>query len=241
MNLRKFHPTRRRLIQALLLAGGATPAMLAMVRLAGANSDVPVIPGVQEFKGIFKINGRIPRIHQVVKPGDVVSTGRNGSGIIIIGQHAYMIRENAELEFYAEDFEITEEGQVSGLIRVASGAVLSVFGKTSTRIETPFATIGIRGTACYVDVTPTRTYACVCYGKADLVGAGDNKLLETVKTTHHDSPRYIYKRGARKRIETAPVIDHTDIELRLLEKLVNRRPLFDKRSKREKSDSNDSY
>lgn len=228
MNLQKFHPTRRRLIRALLLGGAMAPAMMTMVRLASANSQVPIVPGVQEYTGKFRLNGRVPRIHQKVKPGDVVTTGKNGSGIIIIGQHAYMIRENAELEFYAEDFEQTKEGDVSGLIRVASGAVLSVFGKTQTRIETPMATIGIRGTACYVDVKPKRTYACVCYGKADLIGSGDNRLLETVTTTYHDSPRYIYAPGAKKRIEPAPVLDHTDDELRLLEKLVNRHPRFDR-------------
>ncbi|MBL4614715.1 MAG: hypothetical protein JKY27_07575, partial [Magnetovibrio sp.] len=112
-------------------------------------------------------------------------------------------------------------------IKLAAGAMLSVFGKTQSSIITPQATIGIRGTACYVDVQAQRTYACVCYGKADLGSSISGALLETVKTQHHDSPRYIYPPDGPVQIERAPVINHTDVELRMLEALVNRRPLFD--------------
>ena len=230
MNLQEFHPTRRALIRALLMAGGFAPAMLYLLQTANANSKVPVIPGFQEINGDVRLNGKKPNIHQLVSLGDVVTTGAGASTIIIIGQHAYMMRENAEIEFYGEDFAQSPEGleeTVSGIIKIISGAVLSVFGKTDTTISTPLVSIGIRGTACYVDSMPDRTYACVCYGKANLVGAGDNRQLETVSTTYHDAPRYIYKAGSKKRIEVAPVINHSDIELRLLEKLVNRRPPFD--------------
>ena len=227
MNLNKIHPTRRSLIRALLLGAGLTPIMLHTLRTASGNSKVPVIPGFQEINGTVRLNAKPPTLHQQVMPGDVVSTGAKSSAIIIIGQHAYMMRENAEIEFYAEDFKQTPEGDVSGVIKIISGAVLSVFGKTNTTILTPLASIGIRGTACYVDSAPDRTYACLCYGSAELSGS-DGKHLETVSTTHHDSPRFIYPLGKGARIEKAPVINHKDDELRLLEKLLNRRPLFDR-------------
>ena len=231
--LSRFHPSRRELVRALLLAGGLAPVMMALVRGAGANSQVPVVPGVQEFEGDFRVNGALAKVGQSVRPGDVVTTGANGSGIIIIGLHAYTIRENSEIEFYAEDFVEDESGAVSGTIKILSGAVLSVFGNTNTTIQTPVANIGIRGTACYVDASdPGRTYACVCYGRGELSAASDGRHLETVVTTYHDSPRYIYAPGGPKRIAVAKVIDHTDAELRLLEMLVNRRPPFDRAGKK---------
>jgi hypothetical protein len=95
--------------------------------------------------------------------------------------------------------------------------------------------VGIRGTACYVEAYKDRTYACVCYGRGELSGTEDKKPLETVITTHHDSPRLIYPKGAATRIEVAKVVDHTDDELRLLEALVNRKPPFDSRFKRDSS------
>jgi hypothetical protein len=113
--------------------------------------------------------------------------------------------------------------------------MLSVFGQTHTDIVTPFATVGIRGTACYVEAYKDRTYACVCYGRGELSGTEDKKPLETVITTHHDSPRLIYPKGAATRIEVAKVVDHTDDELRLLEALVDRKPPFDSRFKRDRS------
>ena len=224
------HPDviRRSLIRALLLMGGIAPGLVSLARQAHAMSKTPIIPGVQKFNGDFRINGSTAQIGQIVAPGDVAITGPDGSAIIIIGMHAFMLRENSELEFYPEYFSTDENGAISGTLKLVSGAMLAVFGKTNdTRITTPVASLGIRGTGCYVDTTPERTYACVCYGRAELFSAQTGTLLETVTTSHHDSPRYIYPSGAPVSIEKAPVIDHTDVELRLLESLVHRRPPFD--------------
>lgn len=229
MDLNAIHPSRRAMVRGLLLASGFAPAMLAVLARAGANSKVPIVPGVQELHGDVRINLNPARLGQLLHPGDVVRTGADGSCIIIIGEHVYLIREESEIEFFAEDFEQDETGAISGTIKMAAGAMLSVFGSTRTNIVTPFATVGIRGTACYIDSYPDRTYACVCYGRGELGGAEDGKALETVVTEHHDSPRYIYPLGAAKRIEVAKVIDHTDAELRMLEALVDRKPPFDSR------------
>ena len=227
MNPLDLHPSRRALVKRLLFSVTLTPGVLALLERASANSQVPVIPGVQEMSGEVRINGVAARVGSLVKPGDTVTTGEDGSCVIIIGEHVYLIREDSEVEFYAEHFEEADNGSISGKIALKLGAMLSVFGETDTEITTPLATIGIRGTACYVDSRPERTYACVCYGRAELGSAMDGKFLETVTTTRHDSPRYIYPIDAEERIATAPVIDHTDAELRMLEALVNRRPKFD--------------
>jgi len=224
-SLERLHVSRRALVRGLLLAGGMAPALLSAVRRAGAMSARPIVPGVQEFTGDFRLNGVPARRGQIVRQGDVATTGPGASAAIIVGEHAFLLRENSRIEFFPVYFE--QDGVVSGTLKVATGAMLSVFGPTrKTFVETPLAIVGIRGTACYVDSRPERTYACVCYGIGELSNAA-RRLLETVETTHHDAPRYIYPPGAPAAIETAPVIDHTDAELRLLESLVNRWPPFD--------------
>ena len=50
------------------------------------------------------------------------------------------------------------------------------------------------------------------------------EVSEIVSTQHHDEPRYIY--SGEKRIDPAPVINHSDQELILLERLVRRVPPF---------------
>lgn len=223
-----FEVTRRSLIRALLLSSGMAPGLVSLARQARAMSKTPIIPGVQEFKGDVRINGSIARVGQIVMPGDIAVTGPDGSAIIIIGLHAFMLREDSELEFYPEYFSTDEDGGISGTLKLASGAMLAVFGKTKdTKITTPFVTLGIRGTGCYMSTTPERAYACVCYGQGELFSTETGSLLETVTTTHHESPRYIYPSSAPVSIEKAPVIDHRDTELRLLESLVHRRPPFD--------------
>ena len=86
----------------------------------------------------------------------------------------------------------------------------------------PSAQIGIRGTAVYVELEADRTYVCTCYGAARLTPVDDPKAAETVRTKHHDQPRYIYPKGMPRRIEKAPMVNHTDAELVMLESLVGR-------------------
>ena len=54
----------------------------------------------------------------------------------------------------------------------------------------------------------------------------DPGSAETVRTKHHDAPRYIYPKGMPKMIEAAPVVNHTDTELALLEGLAGRKVPF---------------
>ena len=107
---------------------------------------------------------------------------------------------------------------------VIKGGVLSVFSKKKRKIRTPSALIGIRGTGVYIEVDKEKTYICTCYGKAILQRKDNLDIKETVKTSHHDEPRYIYT--DKNNIEKAPVINHTDLELIMLEEQVLRKPPF---------------
>ena len=47
------------------------------------------------------------------------------------------------------------------------------------------------------------------------------------ESTHHDAPRYVYAQEKNgQRIVPAPLINHTDQELALIEALVGREPPF---------------
>ena len=93
--------------------------------------------------------------------------------------------------------------------------------------RTPTATVGIRGTGLYVQIEdPQRTYVCTCYGTVELEALADpDRYRETVTTRHHDEPRWISAGGDAVMVK-APVINHTDDELRMLEQLVGRTPPF---------------
>jgi len=105
--------------------------------------------------------------------------------------------------------------------------VLSVFspGEAKT-LRTATATIGIRGTAVYVEAEEARTYVCTCYGEAEIASAVDASARETVRTSHHEQPRYVMGMGAPRMLTNAPVINHSDAELSFLEGLAGRRPPF---------------
>jgi len=178
--------------------------------------------GVYRVKGEARINGAPAKEGMDVKAGDVVTTGRDGEMVFVAGRDAFLVRANSRVEAQGSAGSILLTG-----LRIVTGAVLSVFESgEAKRVRTPTATIGIRGTGIYVEAEPARTYACTCYGVADLQSVDDPGARETVRTSHHEQPRYIMAKGAPQMLMAAPVINHTDAELVLLEDIVARRPPF---------------
>jgi len=177
--------------------------------------------GMVDVTGEVLVNGRPAKPGAALKPGDGVATAPGSSAVFVLGRDAFLIRESSEL--------LTAGNSVlAGSLRLVTGKLLSVFGRGSRRIATPTATIGIRGTGIYIEAEAERTYVCTCYGLVDLQASNMPEARETVSTTHHDAPRYIYARGEMpiKMIEQAPVVNHTDAELIMLEALVGRKPPF---------------
>jgi hypothetical protein len=211
-------PERRRWLRA---AAAATVA-LQMGWLRGALAAGSVEKGVYRVRGDVRINGVPAKEGMDVKAGDVITTGPQSEVLFVTGRDAVLIRANARVEAQGAAGALTLAG-----LRIATGAVLSVFspGQPKT-LSTTTATIGIRGTGIYIEAEAARTYACVCYGVADLVSAMDPSARETVSTRHHEQPRYIMGAGAPQMLMGAPVINHTDDELIMLESLVGRRPPF---------------
>ena len=74
---------------------------------------------------------------------------------------AYPLRSSSELIF-------SKTNTAKKNLTIVSGRILSVFGPGKLTIDTPLATIGIRGTGVYMEITPYRSYVCLCYGQADL-------------------------------------------------------------------------
>lgn len=156
-------------------------------------------------KGVHSQSG------EVLVSSDRISTGTNGQLTIIVGRDAMLVRRNSTLMVLANGF------------RLVSGAVLTVFSPgRSRRLLTPTATIGIRGTAVYLEAERGRTYACTCYGEAELGSAFDASARETVRTKHHEQPRYLMAKSSPQMLTQAPVVNHTDEELRMLEGLLGR-------------------
>lgn len=215
---------RRRTLKALAAAGLLGPAGISgLIRDALAKGEVPVRTGLQKMRGEVIVNQRVATEGQIIRPGDTIVTGRDSEAIYVIGQDAYLQRELTTVSFGADALQ--------NLMRVVSGKILSVFGKGAKSIRVSTATIGIRGTGCYIEDEGTgakaRTYFCLCYGSAELTPNAAPQESESYSTTHHDKPMYIHNdMKMAKMMVPAGVINHTDAELELLEGLVGRLPPF---------------
>lgn len=210
------HPARRHLL--LTLAGGAiAPALVLRTALAAGPSPVPA--GLHRVTGTVTVNGQPARAGMLVKAGDTVTTATGAEAIYVIGQDAFLQREASVVRFGAE--------AAADFLRVISGKLLSVFGKGKRQLRVPTATIGIRGTGCYIEAEAAKTYFCLCYGEAEVVPTVAPAAREIIRTHHHDHPIYIHDDPAMPTgMVPATVINHGDAELTLLENLVGRWPPF---------------
>ncbi|OGS76508.1 MAG: hypothetical protein A2Z94_01200 [Gallionellales bacterium GWA2_55_18] len=209
--------TRRIFLLRVLAAGLFAVSPLARADLLGnVPHELPAGKSIYSLQGSLRINGQVATTDTVIGNNDTLVTSAGSQAIFVVGKDAFMLRENSELQLSGDNL------LVDGL-RLVTGALLSVFGKSRHRIETPTATIGIRGTGLYVESQPDLTYVCTCYGTTDIGVAADPGKTETIESKHHDAPRYVTVDG---RINPAPMFNHTDEELMLIEALVGRTAPF---------------
>ena len=208
------------------LAGSVLSTVLARQVLAmGAAGQLP--QGVQKMQGAVMINGIRAQIGSLVVPGDVITTGSASHAVIVVDKDAYLVRENSAIEIMRDTGEhhSTEQRGVSS-IKVTAGKLLSVFGQGARSVDTITVVVGVRGTGMYVEILDDITYVCLCYGKADIDPKSYPADRISLSTKHHDSPYYFLPAGMKRGMLRAPVINHTDEELIMLESLVGRVPPF---------------
>lgn len=215
-------PRRAFLLKALaagLLCAGGIPGAAAQI-FGKRPQRLPAGQSVYEATGPVTVNGQAASGATRIAPGDRIETGAGAQLIFVVGADAFILREKSRME-------ISGTSAVIGVARLVTGALLSVFGRgTPKRVLTPTSTIGIRGTGLYVEARPDSSYVCNCYGEIEIAAADDPNVTERIVSRHHDAPRYVLKAGAARRIQPAPFINHTDLELTLIESLVGRTPPF---------------
>ncbi|MBP7080827.1 MAG: hypothetical protein KBA96_06925 [Rhodocyclaceae bacterium] len=231
---------RRQFLQRLAAtsvigAGGIS----LLIQNALANGKDPLASGMHKITGDVRVNGVAAKEGMLLKNGDTIETGAKSQAIYVIGKDAFFQRDNTTVNFAS--------GAAADVMRVLTGKILSVFGKGQRTIQTSTATIGIRGTGCYIEDEPalprskpvgagdtplkptksSRTYFCLCYGTVELTPTAMPQQKETYSTKHHDHPLYIHDDPTMATcMVAAPVSNHSDIELALLESLVGRQPPF---------------
>jgi len=205
-------------------AGGvlASGGIAGIIGRALANGDLRGRQGIVQLEGTASVDGRPARVGSVVEVGQRIATGPASHAVIVIGKDAFLVRDDTSIETKGAS------GALSELV-VTTGKILSVFSRKPLSIRAAYATIGIRGTGCYIEVSPADVYFCLCYGEAVVQGPG--MADKVVKTTHHEMPLLLREDGSTMQADKAKFRNHTDVELIMLESLVGREPPFMKDGK----------
>lgn len=244
-------PRRRLLIQALatgVFAAGLPGSNALAASIFGSKpSRLPSNKSIYRISGQATVNGKEATLETRIKPGDTVKTAKdseiifvvNGNNSMILRGDSHLVLENTQPRVEppkdtrknvaprkAEPAIIQQETSFITGLKLFAGRLLSVSRNSPMRVNTATATIGIRGTGFYVTSDPEETYFCTCYGLTDVVSNFNPNSKETISAQHHDRPVYIVKDAQGKNIRNAPMIDHSDQELTLIETLVGRTTPF---------------
>ncbi|WP_111978366.1 FecR domain-containing protein [Algibacillus agarilyticus] len=223
--------TKRDFIKrALLLSGYSLSAGSALLSpLVYALGKIPREMAENEsiftLSGKVKVNGNVATPNTIITPNSTIQTSSNSQLIFVVGKDAHILRENSSITLSQD------KDKIESSLQVTKGKILSVFGKRtgqeSHQIKTTTATIGIRGTGVYTESHDDHSYVCTCYGQTAIQALHDNKSEEIITAQHHDSPRFIMADGKPGQLITsAPMLNHTDEELMLIEALVGRTTPF---------------
>ena len=172
---------------------------------------------VVQLVGDATVNGNRLQTQQSIQTGAEIATGPNSTLIFTIGNSAFHVRQNSFLS--------VERGatlNAVSLLRMVSGAVVSVWGRgTSRQIITPTLTAGIRGTGVYTEIFANqggRSYFCNCYGTVEMSAGADRT---TSQSQYHQAYwGEVSPKGGRS-LTPAKAINHTDEELEYLARLVD--------------------
>ena len=226
MNEKNDDPRRKFIVDALALGLFGSLNTFGLTQASYAMGDVP--KKLPEGRSIYKLKGKVivdgqnATIETRITASSRIETGSNSRVIFVVGGDAFVLRSDSELHMGGMGFLI------SGM-RVLSGKILSVFGERTEphKIVTSTATIGIRGTGIYVESDSEKTYACTCYGHTKIAALADPNVSRDIVTKNHEEPVYIFPTTKNKKlIVSAPVINHTNEELELIETLVGRSSPF---------------
>lgn len=200
--------SRRQFISSSIALGGM---ILVPTSVYGAE--------IQKLTGTVFIN-RIKADNSTrIRPGDNIIVSHGSSLTFALGDDAYKLKGGTVITLDTDDNLI-----VNGL-RLLTGAFLSVFGRGRDRkIIMRNATIGIRGTALYINMEPVSTYFCACYGNTTFTAEG---VDHDISATHHNAHIIEFDENGGMSMQATQVLGHTDDELRELEAYVGRKPLFD--------------
>lgn len=175
---------------------------------------------IHELSGLVHINKRRATAADDIEPGDIVSTAHDGRIAFSVDGDAFLVREFTSIR-------VGDNGNpLLNALHLFTGKLLGVFETGRRRsIVTGTATMGIRGTACYLDVRPGSTYFCTCYGETEVISGGETTAFEA---EHHNPQQLDFTDGRLMAMQAVGMRDHDDEELRQLEAWVDRVPRFDR-------------
>ena len=171
--------------------------------------------------GDINLNGQRWQPGQSIQTGDDIATGPGSRLMFVIGNAAFHVRQNTRLT--------VERGaslNAVSLLRLLTGAVISVFGRGTERaIVTPTLTAGIRGTGVYTEVFPDQlSYFCNCYGSVELSCLGERM---TSVSQYHQAFWADPNAQANQFLKSATAINHTDEELEFLAHLIHQQTAWE--------------
>jgi len=169
---------------------------------------------------VLSLDGRAAKSGEEVSSGDRILQGEtllveDGARVVLRLKDppaAFQIKDAAKLVFESTGDSI--------LLSLDRGHLLTVVRRSPKkfRIQTPAATVGVRGTAFYLESRAVdQTYLCLCDGHVTLSAFDTDLGMAAAGRRQHRPVLVSPGRYGGAQISPAPMINHTNSEIESLE------------------------
>lgn len=196
-------------IALCLLAACGAPEMLHLKKAP----EAPI--------SIVSVEGRAIKSGRAVKPGESVSVGET----ILVEEAGFAvikIKDRASFQLKDAGKLIVDEVSDSVLLTLDYGSLLSVVSPTGGKkfhIVTPAATVGVRGTAFYMEARAAdQTYVCLCEGAVSIEANGVTQEIRAPDRSHHVPVLIAPDKAGRMAMGRAEMLNHTNADIESLER-----------------------
>jgi len=142
------------------------------------------------------------------------------------GAAVVKIRDRASLRLKNAGKIVFDKVGETIALQLDYGALMSVVSKADRTfsIRTPAATVGVRGTAFYVESRAVdQTYVCLCEGALSVTTPDTVHEIRTPARDHHNAVLISPSRSGALMPAPAPMLNHTNSDISDLETVLSRR------------------
>ncbi len=199
--------------------------LIASLAACGAPEALHLKTSQESLVTVVSVSGQVVKSGKPVSAGEPMSVGET----IMVDEHGsaiLKIKDRASIQLKNSGKLVIDEISDSIVIMLDYGSLMSVVSPVGKKFQlvTPAATVGVRGTAFYVEARGIdQTYVCLCEGTLQIKTESGVQEIHSDDRSHHHPVLIAPDKNGRTAVEPAEMLNHTNDDISALENVLRKK------------------